>query len=142
MRYCHNCGRVTTGKPSFCQFCGRTYNVKLCPKHHPNPRNAVVCSECGSRELTVPAPKIPLWLRPFFFLLTILPGILLIGASILFVFAFVRQLVTNPNMLLQMMLIGLMLGLAWLIYMQLPGFVRQLIHKIIAKGGKHDRARH
>jgi hypothetical protein len=133
---------VTTGQPLFCQFCGRTYNVKLCPKHHPNPRTAQVCSQCGSRELTIPAPRIPLWLRPLFFLLTVLPGILLLVVSILFVFAFVRQLITDPNMLFRLMILGLMLGLAWLIYMQLPGFVRKLLHKIIARGGKHDRAKH
>jgi hypothetical protein len=77
-----------------------------------------------------------------FFLLTVLPGILLLVVSILFVFAFVRQLVTDPNMLFRLMILGLMLGLAWLIYMQLPGFVRKLLHKIIARGGKHDRAKH
>ena len=142
MRYCHNCGRVTTGEPLFCQFCGRTYNVKLCPRHHPNPRSAQVCSQCGSNELTIPAPRTPFWLKPVFFLLSFVPGIGLLLLSVLFVLVFIRQLITDPNMLFGLMVVGLILGLLWFVYMQLPGFLRKIIHKGISKGGKHDKGKH
>ena len=60
MTYCYNCGHMTAGEPLFCGKCGRTYDVKLCPRLHPNPRGAEVCARCGSRELSTPQPKIPL----------------------------------------------------------------------------------
>ncbi len=59
--------------------------------------------------------------------------------SVLFVLAFIRQLFIDPNMLLGMMVLGLILGLLWFIWMQMPGFVRKLIRKGISKGGKHGR---
>jgi hypothetical protein len=61
MKYCHHCGRLTSGEPMFCQFCGRSYDVKLCPRLHANPRWAEVCSQCGSRELSTPQPKVSFW---------------------------------------------------------------------------------
>jgi RNA polymerase subunit RPABC4/transcription elongation factor Spt4 len=51
MRYCRNCRKFTAGKPAYCNFCGRSYSVKLCPRGHRNPRSADACAECGSREL-------------------------------------------------------------------------------------------
>ena len=59
MNYCYNCGHITPGEPLYCNYCGRSYDLKLCPRHHPNPRSADVCSKCGSRELSTPQPKVP-----------------------------------------------------------------------------------
>lgn len=75
-------------------------------------------------------------------LLSILPGVILMFLSLLFVAAFVRQLLTDPNALLGLMLVGLVIGFAWYVWMQLPGFFRKFIHKTISKGGKHDKAKH
>jgi RNA polymerase subunit RPABC4/transcription elongation factor Spt4 len=76
MRYCHSCHKITRGKPYFCNFCGSSYGVKLCGRLHPNPRLAHACSQCGSRDLSTPQPRIPLLLRPLLFLLGLLPKIL------------------------------------------------------------------
>jgi RNA polymerase subunit RPABC4/transcription elongation factor Spt4 len=57
MRFCNNCKKITAGKPPFCNFCARSYNVKLCPRGHTNPRAANACSICGSTELSTPAPQ-------------------------------------------------------------------------------------
>jgi DNA-directed RNA polymerase subunit RPC12/RpoP len=59
MKYCYHCGHTTARKPLFCNSCGRTYDVKLCPKLHVNPRLANACSSCGSRLLSTPQPKVP-----------------------------------------------------------------------------------
>ena len=59
MNYCHFCHKMTPGDPIFCNFCGSTYNLKLCCRLHPNPRHATVCSQCGSREMSAPQPRIP-----------------------------------------------------------------------------------
>src|SRR5438445_562240 len=69
MKYCYACGHRTRGEPLFCNFCGRSYDVKLCPKLHVNPRSAEACSQCGSRDLSIPQPRIPL-LWPFVAALT------------------------------------------------------------------------
>jgi len=69
MKYCHHCGRLTPGEPLFCQSCGRTYDVKLCSRLHVNSRSAEVCSQCGSRDLSTPQPKVPLWTKGFELLL-------------------------------------------------------------------------
>jgi len=142
MRYCHNCGRITTGEPLYCQFCGRTYNVKLCPRLHPNSRSATVCSQCGSRELSIPAPRLPILLRPLVFVLSILPGLILLFGSVVFLAVFIQHLARDPNSLLGLMLVGLVLALCWYVWMHLPGFFRRFIHKAITKGGKHERNRH
>ena len=66
MRYCNQCHRITPGEPLFCNLCGRSYDFKLCPHRHPNPRNAEVCSECGSplnessqTSSALPQPAVP-----------------------------------------------------------------------------------
>ena len=40
MNYCYNCGHITPGEPLYCNYCGRSYDLKLCPRHHANPRSA------------------------------------------------------------------------------------------------------
>ena len=49
MKYCYQCGRITTGKPLYCNSCGRSYDVKLCPRAHANPRSAEVYNIGGGR---------------------------------------------------------------------------------------------
>ena len=83
MHYCNQCHRITPGEPLFCNFCGRSYNLKLCPHRHPNPRNAEICSQCGSRDLSMPHPRVPLWLAPLLLLLSALPALVLIGVTLL-----------------------------------------------------------
>lgn len=52
MRYCPHCRRFNEGKPTICNFCGRTWYVRLCPRGHENPYNAQYCGTCGSSDLT------------------------------------------------------------------------------------------
>lgn len=125
MRYCYNCHRVTPGEPLFCNSCGRSYDAKLCPHRHVNPRPAEVCSQCGSRDLSTPQPRPPLWLAPLLWLLTITPGILLLFLSFALLMAFVQALVSSQQLLFEFMVLALLLGVLWWGYMQLPGFVRR-----------------
>src|SRR5712671_6818033 len=120
MRYCNQCHRITPGEPLFCNFCGRSYNLKLCPHRHPNPRNAEICSQCGSRELSTPHPRMPLWLSPLVALLTALPGVLLLTVTVLFGFGVIQALLTDQAVLFQAVLAGLMLSFLWYLYMHLP----------------------
>jgi RNA polymerase subunit RPABC4/transcription elongation factor Spt4 len=138
MRYCNQCHRVTTGDPLFCNFCGRSYDVKLCPHRHPNPRNAEICSECGSRDLSTPHPRVSLWLSALLVLLSALPGILLWTVTVLFGFAFLRALLTDQQVLFQFMLVGLMLAFLWYLYMHLPYFLRRLLSKLFRRSHRDD----
>jgi len=142
MRYCLNCNHVTTGEPLFCNFCGRSYDVKLCPAKHLNPRSAEVCSLCGSRDFSTPAPKAPLWLVPLLWLLKFVPGILLLVGSVFFFLTFLRVLLSDPRLLFPFLCLGLMLGLLWYLYMQLPASIRRLFHVVLRKRtGKRDEHR-
>src|SRR5437879_3285255 len=96
MRYCYQCSRITLGEPRFCNFCGRTYDLKLCHRLHVNPREAQVCSECGSRDLTQPAPKLSFWLRSILFLLSFIPGVLLLILSVAYLIADAYILLVRP----------------------------------------------
>lgn len=142
MRYCNQCHRITAGEPLFCNFCGRSYDFKLCPHRHPNPRTADVCNQCGSRELSTPHPRVPLWLSPLIVLLSAVPGLLLLLVSVLFLFALLRVLLTNRQVLFQLMLVGLFIGFLWWLYMQLPGFLRRWLSKLFGRAGGGDRHGH
>ena len=142
MKYCYNCSRITLGEPLFCNFCGRSYEVKLCPRLHPNPRAAQTCSQCGSRDLSAPQPKIPFWLKPLVSLVSVLPGLVLLAVSVLFLGAFVQVVLTDPAMQSRMMVLGLLLALLWYLYMKLPLFLRRAIHRLISKTSSDERQRH
>jgi hypothetical protein len=64
-----------------------------------------------------------LWLVSF------LPGVLLLLLSLLVLISFIQALVTNPELFEQLMsrmvVLVLLLGLLWWIYSRLPGFVRR-----------------
>ena len=133
MRYCNHCHRLTTGEPLFCNFCGRSYGLKLCPHRHPNPRHAEVCSQCGSHDLSIPHPRTPIWLAPLTALLTILPGLLLATVSVLFVAGLIRTLLANQQLMFQAVLAGLMLAFAWYLFMHQPHFLRNLLFRLFKR---------
>lgn len=137
MKYCYNCSRITIGQPLFCNFCGRSYDYKLCPRHHANPRAAHACSQCGSRELSTPGPPVPVMLKPLLFILTVLPGMLLLGLSLLFLAAFLNAFLTSPQLQGQFVAAGLLLGLCWVLYLHLPGFLRKAIQRLVS-GKRND----
>jgi hypothetical protein len=141
MRYCHNCHKTTTGEPLFCQFCGFTYNAKLCPAKHINPRWAEVCSQCGSRDLSTPAPRVPFWLAPLLLLGSLLPGVALVLALVLVVLAIARELLTDQQVQTQLLVMVLILALAWWLYLQLPHFIKNIFRSLWRKP-KKDKHTH
>ena len=135
MKLCFSCGRVTAGIPSYCHYCGKTYNVRLCSRGHINPRSANVCSQCGSKEMSTPQRKIPFLLKPLIFLLSHLVGIVLIFSLVVFLVFFVYKLFIDPNGLLPLMCLGLLLGFLFFIWMMLPNFIRSPIRWLFRKKG-------
>lgn len=141
MRLCTNCHRVTTGEPLFCNHCGLTYDAKLCPSRHLNPRTAEVCSQCGSRDLSTPAPRPSVWLRPLVFVATFVPGAVLAVLWVLLALAVVQAIISSPETLPRLLAMALPLAILWLIYMQLPGFIRRLFRSTW-QNRKKDSHRH
>jgi hypothetical protein len=133
MKYCYNCNRATIGEPLFCNFCGRSYNIKLCPKLHVNPRNAEACSHCGSRDLSTPQPKVPFWATILLFFLSVIPGLILSVFSIVAVAFFIRHFLNAPDMLLALTILQLILGVLWWGWTEIPLFSREAIHKMLQR---------
>src|ERR1019366_3163906 len=106
-----NCKKLTAGKPPYCNFCGRTYGVRLCPCGHKNPRVAETCSECGSSELSSPAPQ-----RGATRIAQLI-GITILGALCMFLVYFIWQFLTDPDTLLRLMQLGFELGALFLLWM-------------------------
>lgn len=129
MRYCYSCNKITNGEPLFCNFCGRSYDVKLCPRLHKNPRYATICSQCGSRELSTPAPKQPIWISLAVFGLALVPGVLLLTVSVLFLAGLFQALLSNPRMLLAFGFLALALMVLWAMWLKLPLALRRWIRR-------------
>lgn len=56
MRRCTACFRFQPGRPTYCAFCGRSFDVRLCPRGHRSPRHVSFCAECGSSDLSTATP--------------------------------------------------------------------------------------
>lgn len=114
MRYCRDCHKFTAGRPLFCQFCGRSYNVKLCPRGHRNPRAADACTTCGSHELSTPqAPQSGMSRIGYLFGFAILAGLCIFAAY------FAYSILAAPDNILVLMKAGLALGCLLLLWMNL-----------------------
>ena len=140
MKYCYHCDRVTIGEPLFCNFCGRSYDVKLCPNLHVNPRGASVCSKCGRTELTTPQPRVPFWARIVLFFLTLVPGLVLCVISIGLVVFFFNRFLFSHDMLVGLAAIDFVLGALWWGWTQIPLLFRERIHKMLQRR-RDDEAR-
>ena len=138
MKYCYNCDRVTIGEPLFCNFCGRSYDVKLCPRLHANLRGTRVCSKCGSSELTTPQPRVPFWARILLFLLTLVSGLILCVISIGLVIFFFNRFLFSHDMLVGLAAIDCILVALWWGWTQIPLYFR---HKIYRWLQNNDRDR-
>jgi hypothetical protein len=141
MRYCHNCHKTTTGEPMFCHFCGFTYDAKLCPARHINPRWAIVCSQCGSRDLSTPAPPVPFWLKPLLLVASLLPGLVLAGLLVLAAISVFQEVLTNQAIQGQLVAAILVLALFWWLYLQLPHFIQDMFRSLWRKP-KKDKHSH
>lgn len=137
MKYCANCNRMTPGEPYFCQFCGRSYDVKLCPRLHPNPRTAEICSRCGSRDLSIPQPRVPWWAHVLEIVLPAVPGILLTIGSLGATIIVITALVQNPQMFISAIFLYCALGILWAMWSELPAWLRTAFYKFLKRRRDH-----
>jgi hypothetical protein len=141
MRYCHNCHKTTTGEPLFCHSCGSTYDAKLCPGRHINPRWATVCSQCGSRDLSAPAPPVPLWLKPLLLAASLVPGALVLLLLALAVVGVINAVLSNQAIQGQLLAAIVILALLWWLFLQLPHFIQNMFRSLWRKP-KKDKHTH
>jgi len=133
MKYCYECGRITAGEPLYCNFCGRSYDVKLCPRHHVNPRVAEVCSQCGSRELSTPQPRVSVWWKVLSFLLQIVVGGLFLFLSLAVLVEILKGLLSNPQVQSGLVVLGILLGVLWWLWSELPDWLRRLVRRLLKR---------
>ncbi len=138
MKYCYNCDRITPGEPLFCNYCSRSYDVKLCPRRHANPRTAEACSQCGSRDLSTPQPRRPFWTVPLGFLVSVVPGALLTVGSVSVLIALIITILSHPEMVVSLILLAVPFGVLWAIWLEIPSWFRHWIYRLL----KSRRARH
>jgi hypothetical protein len=124
---------MTAGDPLFCGHCGRTYDLKLCPRLHPNPRHAEVCSQCGSREFSTPHPKVSLWWRLLEWLARALFGFFLVILSCLAAVAVLEGVLTSPQLQGGLVGIAILLGVLWWLWSELPEWFRKVVHRSLRR---------
>ena len=134
MKYCYQCGKMTAGEPLYCGTCGRTYDVKLCPRSHVNPRGAEVCSKCGSRELSTPQPKVPMSLRLLALLVRLGLGLLLFYASLSLVVVLLRTREVQQLVVV----LGILLSGLWWLWSKLPDWFQEAIRSFWKNRRQND----
>ena len=140
MKFCYSCGHTTGGERLFCNSCGRSYDVKLCAKLHVNPRTADACSQCGSRDLSTPQPKIPLSWRFFAVLTQVVFALLLLCLSIPILAAFFNDLSRRSAAKDRLFGAVFILVVLWSMWVILPDVSRRIIHRSLRrKSGFLDR---
>jgi hypothetical protein len=136
VKFCFHCGRNTVGEPLFCNYCGRSYDVKLCPKLHANPRRTRACSKCGSAELSTPQPRVPFWAKIVLLLLTIIPGLIVGAISVGLVGFFLERFLLASDMLLGLVVNGSVLTMLWWARTEVRLHSWRAIHRWLQKQAK------
>lgn len=121
MRYCAYCKRLNVGCPTFCQYCGRSFNVRICKGcGHMNPVEALACRKCGRSNLSEPSGNNSLWIKviKYCFLFLI----------VLFLFNLFKKLMTHIEVLASMVIV---LGCFYLVYLFLPQSLKGLMKRML-----------
>ena len=129
MRYCYGCGHTTPGEPLFCNSCGRSYDAKLCPRLHINPRLAEACSRCGNRDLSTPQPRVPLGWRIFAFLTQFGSGIFLGVATLGLVLQLLKSLRADFEIRQSQVILVLFFVALWSAWSILPSWFRRATYR-------------
>src|SRR5262249_4791733 len=132
------CGRTTIGRPLFCNYCGRSYDRRICSQKHANPRTAEACSRCGTRNLSVPQPKVPLLWRLIAAALELLAALVVIAVSLAFFRELHESLAASsdvPGRLAAQWLGLILLFAGWYL---LPDWLRLLIYVLLKRKRQRD----
>jgi hypothetical protein len=128
MRYCPNCRRINPGRPLICHYCGRTWYIRLCPRSHLNPYNAIYCGTCGSTDLSEVCRSTP-W---FSYLLKIIIIVILFGTIFSIGKVFLQSLNKDTFSLLFIYVISiiLLIGVYLFLISMLPDSIKGFFTKL------------
>jgi len=83
--------------------------------------------------LSTPQPNVPFWVRLVVFLLSLVPGFILIILSFAVVVLLLKAIFESPRMLLAIVFLSIAAGtLSW-IWSELPLWFRKAIHRILMR---------
>jgi RNA polymerase subunit RPABC4/transcription elongation factor Spt4 len=133
MKFCYACGRLTPGEPLFCNSCGKSYGVKLCPRLHVNPRSAEVCSQCASRDLSNPGPRVPLWSRILEIFLRAVLILLFIYVALLVLLAILKGILASRQAQDALLCIGVLILILFWLWQEVPDWVRKLVRHVLGR---------
>jgi len=125
MRRCTSCFRFQAGHPTFCSYCGRSFDVRICSRGHHNPRGVQYCADCGSADLSTPSAPASLSFRLSSLILYtfagLIMGLFLTTAVLSLLHRVDWQAMSGPFVMLM-----LMLGVLYWTMTLLPGPVKKL----------------
>lgn len=133
MKFCYFCGRTTAGKPTFCTECGRSYDQKVCPRLHENPRWAEACARCGSRNLSTPQPRIPFLWRLTTAIVMVASALYLTVMLVGLASEFVGCSVVSSTTCSRFMFSGCLLGILWGLWTVLPHVLRRVAWRTLQR---------
>lgn len=134
MKFCVACGAITPGEPHYCQKCGCTYDVKLCPRQHANPRGAEVCAQCGSKDMSKPQPRVPAILRLLAIMTRLVLGLLLFYATLALFIALAREKQVQQFFVCS----GILLAVLWGLWTKLPDWFQEAIRDFVTRRHRQD----
>ncbi len=134
MKFCYQCGKASVGDPPFCSKCGRSYDVRLCPRMHQNSRFSKACSQCGSRELSEAQPQVSFWWKVLEFLLKVAIGIFFVYVSL----TALADLLGRPQFQSGLLIIAVLVGLLWWAWSQLPEWFRKFVWRLLKRKERDD----
>ena len=142
MKYCNHCQHLSAGEPLFCPFCNHTFDVKLCPHRHVNERSAQFCQECGSADLSTPAPERSLVSKTLILILPKLGALLLLLFSLYVFFGILEAILRSQQLSGQLVCVVFVLALAWYLYLKVAdSFAGKAVRHLMGKGSKrHGQA--
>ena len=113
--------------------------MKLCPKLHMNPRTAEACSQCGTRDLSIPQPRVPILWHFLAVLAQALSGLLMLCISVPLLAVFLTDLSLHSAIPDRLLLGIFLVVILWSSWTLLPDASRWIIHRsLIKKSGLFD----
>jgi|SRR5579864_9211296 len=142
MKYCYHCGRSTAGDALFCPTCGYSFDKKVCPRLHVNPRTAEACSRCGSRDLSTPYPRVPFRSQLLEWLTRIAVGTFLVFVSALLIVAVLGDLAGHHIPSREHTVFAVLLAALWWGWGEVPDWFRILVRRELRKRKERDEKQH
>jgi hypothetical protein len=143
MRRCTYCFRFHPGSPVFCSHCGRSFGVRICSRGHRNARGVAFCAECGSPDLSTPAPPASLLHHLSGFALYV-AAFVTVGIVVLVIVVAILHSINWSAVLGPLFMLVFMVGFLYWTTTLLPGPIRKVGKFVIGGlvGGGRKEKRH